>query len=265
VIASFFPLISNEKVVRRIETEEFWDDFAETYYEIQEESRLPIAEDAAAFLAKAGIFPTQTFADAAGGTGRYLKNFAPQTGQYDLIDFSDQMLKFAKIEAEKHALENVHFIQKNMADFFADDQKYDVVFSAMNPALTEENQLLQLMRKSKKWVVVLRMIENHDDLFSRADQLLGIAETDPNDDSSLMDTFERFLTAQNLGSHKKDFTYQYQEEITREMVEEYYEEQQNHPLFQSLLERLFKGKTTICSTTTITYRLLYWPAGDKEK
>lgn len=248
-----------------METEEFWDDFAETYYEIQQESRLPIAEDTAAFMEKAGILPAKTFADVAGGAGRYLKSIASKTAQYDLIDFSDKMLNFAQKEAERQSLKQVCLCKQEMAEFFEQTPNgtYEVVFSAMNPALTQENQLIQLMEKSKKWVIVLRMIENHDDVFSLADQRLAAAPKDPNDDSSLMDTFECFLTGQNFEPQKKEFTYQYQEEISREMMEEYYEEQQNHPLFKSLMEHFFKKESFILSTTTITYRLLYWSVGEK--
>jgi hypothetical protein len=243
-----------------METEEFWDDFAETYYEIQQESRLPIAEDTAAFLEKAGILPAQTFADVAGGAGRYLKSIASKTAQYDLIDFSDQMLRFAQKEAEKQSLKQVRFCKQTMAEFFdqTPNSTYEVVFSAMNPALTQESQLIQLTEKSRKRVIILRMIENHDDVFSLADQRLDAAPKDPNDDSSLMDSFERFLEEQGFEPQKKEFTYQYQEEISKDMMEEYYEEQQDHPLFESLMEHFFKKESVILSTTTITYRLLYW-------
>lgn len=57
------------------ELAEFWDEFAEEYEEIQQESPFPIARELRDFLVQEGIFPCQTFLDIAGGTGRYLPFF----------------------------------------------------------------------------------------------------------------------------------------------------------------------------------------------
>ncbi len=58
------------------ELAEFWDEFAEEYEEIQQESPFPIARELRDFLVQEGIFPCQTFLDIAGGTGRYLPFFS---------------------------------------------------------------------------------------------------------------------------------------------------------------------------------------------
>lgn len=50
----------------------FWDNFAEDYEAIQQESLFPIAEDLRDFLLEEKIIPCETFLDLAGGTGRYL-------------------------------------------------------------------------------------------------------------------------------------------------------------------------------------------------
>lgn len=57
------------------ELAEFWDEFAEEYEEIQQESPFPIARELRDFLVQEGLFPCQTFLDIAGGTGRYLPFF----------------------------------------------------------------------------------------------------------------------------------------------------------------------------------------------
>lgn len=43
------------------EEQEFWDDFAAEYAEIQQESQLTIAEDLATFLKTNGILPISSF------------------------------------------------------------------------------------------------------------------------------------------------------------------------------------------------------------
>lgn len=53
------------------ELAEFWDEFAEEYEEVQQESPFPIARELRDFLVQEGLFPCQTFLDIAGGTGRY--------------------------------------------------------------------------------------------------------------------------------------------------------------------------------------------------
>ena len=54
------------------EEQEFWDDFAAEYAEIQQESQLTIAEDLATFLKTNGILPISSFVDLAAGSGRYI-------------------------------------------------------------------------------------------------------------------------------------------------------------------------------------------------
>ena len=74
------------------ELAEFWDEFAEEYEEVQQESPFPIARELRDFLVQEGLFPCQTFLDIAGGTGRYLPFFQEQVTEYTLADISQRML-----------------------------------------------------------------------------------------------------------------------------------------------------------------------------
>ena len=78
------------------EEQEFWDDFAAEYAEIQQESQLTIAEDLATFLKTNGILPISSFVDLAAGSGRYIPAILPDTERYLAIDFSVEMLKAAR-------------------------------------------------------------------------------------------------------------------------------------------------------------------------
>ncbi|MGL4481560.1 MAG: SAM-dependent methyltransferase, partial [Lactococcus garvieae] len=62
----------------------FWDDFAEEYEEIQQESPFPIAQELGKFLVQEKILPCQTLLDIAGGSGRYLAVFQEQVKKYTL-------------------------------------------------------------------------------------------------------------------------------------------------------------------------------------
>ncbi len=91
--------------------EKEWDEFAEEYYEIQQESQVTIAEDVKNYLKTEKVLPAETAADVAGGSGRFL-SLAKEVNRYDLIDFSSGMLANAKKEAEKNDLPNVSFIKR---------------------------------------------------------------------------------------------------------------------------------------------------------
>ena len=71
--------------------EKEWDDFAEEYYEIQQESQTTIAEDVRKYLKSEKVLPAEIVADVAGGSGRFL-SLAKEVNHYVLIDFSSGML-----------------------------------------------------------------------------------------------------------------------------------------------------------------------------
>ncbi|MGD1419402.1 methyltransferase domain-containing protein, partial [Enterococcus faecium] len=93
-----------------------WDDFAEEYYEIQQESQTTIAEDVREYLKSEKVLPAEIVADVAGGSGRFI-SLAKEVNHYDLIDFSSGMLANAKKEAEKIDLSNVSFIKRSLEEF----------------------------------------------------------------------------------------------------------------------------------------------------
>ena len=82
------------------ELAEFWDEFAEEYEEIQQESPFPIARELRDFLVQEGIFPCQTFLDIAGGRDdTYLFSRASH-GVY-ASRYSQRMLEIAEAKAQK--------------------------------------------------------------------------------------------------------------------------------------------------------------------
>ncbi|NTM11091.1 class I SAM-dependent methyltransferase [Enterococcus faecium] len=139
--------------------EKEWDEFAEEYYEIQQESQVTIAEDVKNYLKTEKVLPAETAADVAGGSGRFL-SLAKEINRYDLIDFSSGMLENAKKEAEKNELPNVSFIKQSLEEFIQSNETYEMVFTAANPALVHLIQLEKLMKKSSKWCVIIRVVES---------------------------------------------------------------------------------------------------------
>lgn len=138
----------------------FWDDFATDYTTIQEESKLPIVADLKHFLLTKKMLPCQTFLDLAGGSGKYL-SLQTEVDHYTLVDISAAMLKLAQPQAS----DKVQLIQADQQTFFQQQETFDIVFSAMNPALTVAD-LPQLLKLAKKYCLILRVVTEEDRMFS---------------------------------------------------------------------------------------------------
>lgn len=60
----------------------FWDEFAQDYAQIQQESSLQIAKEVVAYLLEQQVFPISIFVDFAAGAGRYIPAFYPYVNEY---------------------------------------------------------------------------------------------------------------------------------------------------------------------------------------
>ncbi|WP_054719140.1 class I SAM-dependent methyltransferase [Lacticaseibacillus manihotivorans] len=69
-----------------------WDEFAETYAAIQQESTLPIEQDLVNALAKRYPLANLTVADIAAGSGRYALPLSQHGASVTLYDWSAKML-----------------------------------------------------------------------------------------------------------------------------------------------------------------------------
>ncbi|MBO0481966.1 class I SAM-dependent methyltransferase [Candidatus Enterococcus courvalinii] len=234
-----------------------WDEFAEEYYIIQEESQIPIVTDIVDYLYKESVLPAASLVDVAGGAGRYLPVLAEQVDKYELNDFSAVMLKYAQQKAKHSKVSNVVFKKQTFTAFLNSTEQYEVIFSAANPAFTKTEQVEKLMKKAKKWCVMVRVIKSEDDLFTAIDDELGLAVEDPNSTPTISNRIEAFLQRKKILVKKKDFTYQIKETISREFLTEYYEAEMTAEL-KERIEKLFNKKNELISTTTVTYRLLLW-------
>ena len=234
---------------------EEWNTFAKDYYESQKESSTTIVEDIVAYLKSEDLLPAGSFADVAGGAGRYLP-LAKEIEKYELIDFSEEMLVYAEHEAQVLGLNNCQFILQDFSNFLQEEKTYELVFSAANPALVSCEQLEKLRGKATRACLILRVVSSEDNVFVPLERHLGIEESDPNTSPTIMDRFETYLAKKHLSYKRTEFTYDSQEEVTPSFLRAYYEEMQDDPRFQSALQELFKNSETIQSTNKLTYRLL---------
>lgn len=229
------------------ELEAFWDEFAEEYEAIQQESTFPIAEDLRDFLLEENALPCQTFLDLAGGTGRYLPAVQQYVEKYDLVDISEEMLKLA---ADK-AGENVQLIKQAQETFLRQNKHtYDITFSAMNPALQTKEELLDFCQASKDWCLILRVVKDEDQLFSPYEE--------KNPDLLLNEHYKIFLNELGIPFRTKDFSYTKQEEISREFFQEYFANDFSSAELAEIIETIFGNALQKNNHQFLDFELIYF-------
>lgn len=235
--------------------EEEWDAFASDYYVNQRESDKTIVQDVIEYLKKEAVLPTEKVVDVAGGAGRYLA-MSKEVNTYELIDFSNEMLKFATEEAARLGRKNVHLTKQTFSEFLENGKTYDFIFTASNPVLDNSVKLSRMLTKMKKYCVILRIVSSKEDLFTLLEKKLGIFEEGAVTSPVIMDQFETYLKDEERSYKRKEFTYTFEEEITEEFMKAYYQEYLDEAIFKEYIQKYFDSKEKVVSTTILTYRLL---------
>ncbi|WP_367378361.1 methyltransferase domain-containing protein [Enterococcus gilvus] len=229
------------------ELEAFWDEFAEEYEVIQQESIFPIAEELRDFLLEQALLPCQSLVDLAGGSGRYLPSLQKYAAHYDLVDLSGEMLKMA---ADK-AGENVQLIKQDQATFLRQNkQLYDIAFSAMNPALQTKAELLDFCQASKDWCLILRVVKDEDQLFSPYEE--------KNPDLLLNERYKNFLNELGIPFYTRIFSYTNQEEISRDFFQEYFADDFSTVELRGIIEKTFGNALQKNNQQFLGFELIYF-------
>ncbi|GMA08227.1 methylase [Tetragenococcus halophilus subsp. flandriensis] len=231
------------------EVKQFWDDFAKEYTDIQEESQLTIQKDVFDFFKKQGILPQNSLLDLAGGSGKYVPFFISQLQNYVLVDLSSEMLKLA---SNKYPYKNLSLIESSQQSFLQQtkDNTFDIVFSAMNPALTSKSQLKEMIRVAKKYVCILRLVKEDDKLFSPVEEkLYGKKES-----LAWMSTYKSWF---KNAYQNKAFHYTTSETISTHFFYLYFKDELASDELEKTIEALFQGQKAIENTTHYTFELLY--------
>lgn len=229
------------------ELEVFWDEFAEEYEVIQQESIFPIAEELRDFLLEQALLPCQSLVDLAGGSGRYLPSLQKYAAHYDLVDLSGEMLKIAKAKADA----NVRLIKQTQEAFLATNkQRYDVAFSAMNPALQTKEELLAFCQLSRGWCLLLRVVKDEDQLFSPYEE--------KNPDLLLNERYKDFLAARNLSYRTKRFSYTSRETVSREFFQDYFADDFSTEALTEITQKTFGDENERVNQQFLDFELIYF-------
>ncbi|WP_413537634.1 methyltransferase domain-containing protein [Enterococcus malodoratus] len=225
----------------------FWNDFAEEYENIQQESSFPIAEELRDFLLTEKILPCQTFLDLAGGSGRYLTVLQKYAGKYNLVDISEEMLKIAAAKSD----ENVQLIQQTQENFLRQNkQRYELIFSAMNPALQTKTDFIDFCRTSNDWCLLLRVVKDEDQLFSPYEE--------KNPELLLNERYKAFLNEEHIPYWTKRFAYTKTEEISRDFFQEYFADDFSSNQLAEITKKNFADKQQKSNQQFLDYELIYF-------
>jgi predicted TPR repeat methyltransferase len=236
------------------EIEEFWDDFAQEYEEIRQESVLSVGKDLTEFLLAKKILPNHSFLDMAGGTGEYLFFFQNYVENYTLVDISSRMLEFAKKKATKDIL----FVHSDQQTFLENALPYNVVFSAMNPVLKTKEAVLNLMELAAEWFLLFRLIQDEDTLFSEY-------ETTDDEGLQLNKRYKSYFEEEQVVFQTKQFTYQEIEVISRDFFFNYFATEFSTADLSAMIQQRFGKKDSLTTQRKLTYELIYINKSSKQK
>lgn len=233
-----------------MDDETFWDEFAAEYEAIQQESNAAIEPALTEFLLAEKILPAKTLVDLAGGTGRYVPFLQPYVTRYLLVDFSQAMLEIARTKIRQP---NLSLNKQTQQTFLATTPPHsiDVIFSAMNPALTPPD-LLQLKHLAQSYVLILRLVEQKDRLFSPFEM---------NDPAlHLNETYKKFLFQQQIPFQTQRFSFTSTETITKDFFVTYFADDLAPEKLAQLTQTFFADQPTAENPQVITFELLYFHA-----
>ncbi len=110
-----------------------------------------------------------TMVDVGCGVGRHASYFSKHVDEYLGIDFSGEMIRISKEMKEKHALSNCEFKKCSLQEVQGD---FDLVFSAMCPAIQTVEDVEKLLSLSNRFVLVKRFLSDTDSIL----ETMGIVQ-----------------------------------------------------------------------------------------
>lgn len=154
-IMEIFGLNRREDILKT-----FWDKKALKYPSPFDEKVLKSTNNIIHLLVKKGVdFENKFVLDIGCGTGLYTLPIALRASHVIGIDISDAMLDKLKSECLLHKIDNVSVVKSLWQDIDVESSGYkkafDIVFSAMTPAIKEREDIIKMEQCSKNWCVYI--------------------------------------------------------------------------------------------------------------
>lgn len=183
-----------------------WNDFAQTYAAVQQESRLPVETDVVQYLARCLPLKTLTVVDVAAGTGRYALPLTRAAQSVELIDWADNMLKLADQWLTAHDRTNYRLTAADWHILPA-EPRADLAFVSQLPTLVPAG-LSKLRAFGRRALVLNLQTQAANSLAAKMAAALNVpAPTSPQYDPARASNVSEYLTTNHMHYHTHQFHY----------------------------------------------------------
>ncbi|QKF82764.1 class I SAM-dependent methyltransferase [Halarcobacter ebronensis] len=154
--------------------EQFWDFKSKNYPTPMEEEGLITPNRVLKRVKEFGVdFSNKSVLDIGCGTGLYSSIISKDASSILGVDLSSGMLGRFKEYIDKNAIDNIRLIKEDFKKFNTDEQ-YDIVLSAMTPAISSIEDLHTMMNLSKKSCIFVSFSKDrHSPIMDDIMKLLG--------------------------------------------------------------------------------------------
>ncbi|WP_187389307.1 SAM-dependent methyltransferase [Acetobacterium wieringae] len=156
-------------------TAEFWDFRAEEYNlsSSTEDAQLNRKDKVQALIDKGIITSETTVLDIGCGPGQFAVELAKKVKKVVGLDFSENMVRFARENAAAAGLQNTEFINSDW-DGFQCQESFDLVIASMSPAICKPDHLYKMIGSSRGFCYLSSFVERHsclkETLYTLTDQ-----------------------------------------------------------------------------------------------
>lgn len=149
-------------------TRQMWNNRAEEFSNIM----LPKGDITLNMLESKIDFKDKTILDIGFGAGRYLTYFAEKNADIYGVELSENMIDFAvkALKKGRYKFKRDNLLNSSWEDINIDkmnwENKFDLVFLSMSPAISSYEELEKVLKASKRFVFISAHVEREDTLFS---------------------------------------------------------------------------------------------------
>lgn len=158
------------------DAEKKWDDKAAMYNASQKRQGLDDSTKMAEMLHEKQRLMKGNVLDVGGGTGLYAIPFASYAKSVTITDLSANMLSYAKENALNAGLHNLEYVKLDWNQANLEElgwkNRFDLVYSAMCPAIRSGESIDQMITASKNWCCVNRFVKMKDSVAERIEEIL---------------------------------------------------------------------------------------------
>ena len=113
-----------------------------------------VGEPIIEYLMSEGLLCGGTILDIGCGTGQYTIPFAKNSAKVTALDMSPKMIEVLRRRVDAEKSSHIEIVQAMWEDYHT-EEKFDMVFASMCPAVCDEESLLKMESMSSRWCVLI--------------------------------------------------------------------------------------------------------------